>query len=430
MTSTSINELCDILQQLLIEDANDLGRESGFIQRERKLNGSSFAQSLIFGWQANPQASLEDLCQSASVCGVQISPQGLQERLNSPQAHHFLHQLLLKGIGYLVQTDSERDDLLGSFNGVYIQDSSKIELPACLHTIWQGNQEGQATLKIHTVLDYQHGSFDLTLADGRAHDSPLQTTTLPTGSLRLADLGYFNVKVFKQLNEQGVWWVSRLPARAGIWDDDRIIHAAHWLAQHTSDCVDQVVELTAQRLQCRMIAMRVPPDVASERRRRVREAAKARKKHHLKSETLALCDWTILVTNLPSAQFPPADILALQRLRWQIELLFKLWKTDLSMDHWRTQQPHQILSEVYAKLLLALIQHWFLLLGCWQQQNRSLVKATRVLRKQAFHILAALASSHHLRRVLTRILPTLARCTTAKRKTRPATFQFLARVYP
>lgn len=98
MPTTSINELCDILQQLLIEDANQLGRESGFIQRERKFNGSSFAQSLIFGWQANPQASLEDLCQSASVCGVQISPQGLQERLNSPQAHQLLHQLLLKGL--------------------------------------------------------------------------------------------------------------------------------------------------------------------------------------------------------------------------------------------------------------------------------------------------------------------------------------------
>jgi hypothetical protein len=231
MCSTSINELCDILQHLLINDANELGRASGFIQRERKLNGSSFAQSLIFGWQANPQASLEDLCQSASVCGVQISPQGLQERLNSPQAHHFLHQLLLKGIGYLVTVASKRNDLLASFNGVYIQDSSKIELPACLHTIWQGNQREQATLKIHTVLDYQYGGFDLTLAAGRDHDCPLQTTMLPQGSLRLADLGYFKVKVFKELDEQRVWWLSRLPARVGIWEEGRVLHVAHWLAR-------------------------------------------------------------------------------------------------------------------------------------------------------------------------------------------------------
>lgn len=91
------------------------------------------------------------------------------------------------------------------------------------------------------------------------------------------------------------------------------------------------------------------------RRQRVRNSAMARKNSQLKPETLALCDWTLLVTNLPVEDFTAHDILCLQRLRWQIELLFDLWKTDLSMDQWRSQQPHQILSEIYAKLLLALI---------------------------------------------------------------------------
>lgn len=430
MYSTNIDELCDILQKLLIEDARRLGRESGFIQRERKFDGASFAQSLLFGWQANPQASLEDLCQSASVCGVTISPQGLQERLNSPQANQFLHQLLLQGLSYLVQVESQREDMLAWFKGVYIQDSSRIELPTCLQGVWSGNGAQQATLKIHTVVDYQHGSIDLTLAAGRSHDCPLQTVQLPTGSLRLADLGYFKVKVFEQLNEQGVWWVSRLPARAGIWQDERVIHLAHWLAQQTQDEVDTPIELTAQRFPCRLVAFRVPPDVAEERRNRVREAAKARRKHHLKPETLALCDWTILVTNLPAEHFSPADLVCLQRLRWQIELLFKLWKSELAVDDWRSAQPYRILSEVYAKLLLALIQHWLLLLGCWHQPHRSLVKASHALRKHAFHLLAALPCASLLRRALHIVLSTLARCTVSKRKARPATFQLLERAFP
>ena len=427
---TTIPQLSQILQKLLIEDANTIGRESGFIQRQRKLSGASFAQGLVFGWQANPQASLEELCQSARVCGVEISPQGLQERLNSPQANRFLHQLLLKGVSYLVQSQSERDDLLASFAGVYIQDSSQIELPSSLHTIWQGQGTEQAMLKLQAVLDYQHGHFDLTLASGRDHDCPLQTVALPAGSLRLADLGYFKVQVFEQLNRQGVWWVSRLPARAGIWQDARVIHLADWLNQQDSAYVDKSVELTAQRLPCRLLAVRVPPEVARERRKRVRKAASKRKNSNLKPGTLTLCDWTILVTNLPSETFTPDDILCLQRLRWQIELLFKLWKSDLSLDEWRSQLPHQILSEVYAKLLLALIQHWLLLLGCWQHENRSLVKAAKVLRKHAFHILAALPDFSRLLRTLRLILPTLARCTVQKRKTRPATFQLLGRVFP
>jgi hypothetical protein len=427
---TTIPQLSQILQQLLIEDANRIGRESGFIQRQRKLSGASFAQSLIFGYQANPQASLEELCQSARVCGVEISSQGLQERLNSPQANRFLHQLLLQGVSYLVRSHSERDDLLAPFTGVYIQDSSRIELPSCLRTLWQGNSTNQATLKLHAVLDYQNGLFDLTLASGRAHDCPLQTVDLPAGSLRLADLGYFKVKVFEQLNRQGVWWVSRLPARAGIWQNDHVMHVLDWLNQQESMCIDQAVELTRQRLPCRLLAMRVPAQVAKERRKRARESAKARKKSQLKPETLALCDWTILVTNLPPEAFTPDEILSLQRLRWQIELLFKLWKTDLSIDAWRSQQPHQILTEVYAKLLLALVQHWLLLLGCWQQENRSLVKAAKALRKHAFHILAALPDFTQLLHALRLILPTLARCTVQKRKARPATFQLLERAFP
>jgi hypothetical protein len=427
---TTIPQLSQILQQLLIEDANRIGRESGFIQRQRKLSGASFAQSLIFGYQANPQASLEELCQSARVCGVEISSQGLQERLNSPQANRFLHQLLLQGVSYLVRSHSERDDLLAPFTGVYIQDSSRIELPSCLRTLWQGNSTNQATLKLHAVLDYQNGLFDLTLASGRAHDCPLQTVDLPAGSLRLADLGYFKVKVFEQLNRQGVWWVSRLPARAGIWQNDHVMHVLDWLNQQESMCIDQAVELTRQRLPCRLLAMRVPAQVAKERRKRARESAKARKKSQLKPETLALCDWTILVTNLPPEAFTLDEILSLQRLRWQIELLFKLWKTDLSIDAWRSQQPHQILTEVYAKLLLALVQHWLLLLGCWQQENRSLVKAAKALRKHAFHILAALPDFTQLLHALRLILPTLARCTVQKRKARPATFQLLERAFP
>jgi hypothetical protein len=428
--STTVAQLSNILQQLLIHDAKEMGRTSGFIQRERKLNGASFAQSLIFGWQANPKASLEELCQSVRVCGVDISPQGLQERLNSPQANQFLYQLLLQGIGYLVQGTSNRDDLLACFTGVYIQDSSKIELPSCLHTIWRGNQPQQATLKLHTVLDYQTGVFDLSLVSGRDHDCPLQTVDLPAGSLRLADLGYFKVKVFEQLNAQGVWWVSRLPARAGIWQDDKVTHVLTWLTQQASDRIDQCVEITAQRLACRIIAFRVPPSVAKERRKRVREAAKARKKSRLKPETLALCEWTILLTNLPGEHFTADDVCCLQRLRWQIELLFKLWKQDLSLDEWRSQKPYQILSEIYAKLLLALIQHWCLLLGCWSSENRSLVKACQALRKHAFHLLAVLPHFSALLQTLDLILPALTRCTVGKRKTRPATFQLLARASP
>jgi hypothetical protein len=149
--------------------------------------------------------------------------------------------------------------------------------------------------------------------------------------------------------------------------------------------------------------------------------------HSQTKETLTLCQWTILITNMPLDDLSVDDALCLLRTRWQIELLFKLWKDELAVDDWRSQQPEQILSEVYAKLLLALIQHWLFVLSCWDEPRRSLVKATRTLRKQAFHILHCLSDLQALIDCLTLICPTLTRCLIQKRKSRPATFQLLAR---
>ncbi len=176
-----------------------------------------------------------------------------------------------------------------------------------------------------------------------------------------------------------------------------------------------------QRFTARFIARRVPPQVAEGRRKRVRDAAKSRKQSQLKAETLKLCDWTLIVTNLDAEVLSVHDALRLLRLHWQIELHFRLWKQQLSLDEWRTKQPYHILSKVYAKLLLALVQHWLLVLGCWDEENASVVKAAFFLRKQSFRLLSVLHDFLALVRTLSAILPQLARCKIQKRKASSAT---------
>ena len=429
---STIHGLVHALQALLIHDADRLGRASGFIQRQRKWSGASFVQSLVFGWQANPQASLEELCQSAAICGVNISPQGLQERLNSPQAAQFLQQMLEQSLTYLVTSTGEAPLCLKQFSGVYLQDSTTIGLPASLASLWRGNgnqTSKSAGLKVQTVLNYQNGQLQLRLAAAVAHDCPLQTVDLPSGSLRLADVGYFKVKVFEELNRRTVWWLSRLPARAGIWVNNRVVNLATWLTEQCPpEGLDVDIELTAQRLRCRLIAQRVPAEVAARRREQVRAEA-ADRRHKLRSETLSLCDWTVLVTNLPIEHLAPAEALVLLRLRWQIELLFKLWKQTFALDTWRTKLPWQILTEVFAKLLLAVVQHWLLLVSCWGELDRSPFKAARVLRQHAIQLASVFTDFPSLVLTLQSLLPTFARCSIRKRKTRPATFQLLERVF-
>ena len=93
--------------------------------------------------------------------------------------------------------------------------------------------------------------------------------------------------------------------------------------------------------------------------------------------------WDVYRTTVPAALLSTTEVLARVHLRWQIELLFKLWKSHGKVDEWRSSQPWRILTEVYAKLVAMLLQHWCLLLGCWSQPERSLVKAAAIVRDHA-----------------------------------------------
>jgi hypothetical protein len=96
--------------------------------------------------------------------------------------------------------------------------------------------------------------------------------------------------------------------------------------------------------------------------------------------------------------FPEA--LVLLRERWQMELLYKLWKQDGQIDEWRTTNSWRVLCELYAKLIGLLLQHWLILLFAWHDEQRNLVKLAQVVRDTASSLMEALADIRSLRSAL------------------------------
>jgi hypothetical protein len=144
-----------------------------------------------------------------------------------------------------------------------------------------------------------------------------------------------------------------------------------------------------------------------------------------------LADWTILLTDAPAKLLSLPEALVLLRERWQMELLYKLWKQDGQVDEWRTANPWRVLCELYAKLIGLLLQHWLMLLFAWHDEQRSLVKLAHVVRDTAASLMEALSGCRSLRSALRTIQRRMSAGTQMnKRRKHPNSAQLLQRGSP
>ena len=396
---TSVCEVAHALQTVLTEDADAAAAFSGCIRRQGKFTGSSLCQTLVFGWLADPRASLSSLCQTAAACGVQVTPQGLDQRFTLELAACL--ELVLDAAVRQVITASDRSvALFTRFTAVVVRDTTTLSFPAGLTTIWPGCGNAQtagtaAAVKVGVGYDLRAGGLlGPALASGKTHDRAIaaQHPALAPGTLLLQDLGHFSTQAFAEQHAAGVEILSRLQHGTTLFTPDGTRLNLRLLLDGATRSVDRPVLVGAtERVPMRLLAVRVPQWVADQRRRRMREEA-ARRGQMVQADRLALADWTILVTTLPPDRLTLPEALVLARARWQIELLFKLWKQRGLVDEWRSQKEDRILCEVYAKLLGLIIQHWLLLVGPWQDCACSLTKAAAAIRLAALHLVWSLGS--------------------------------------
>lgn len=431
-----LSRVAQAMQTILTTVANTLGRESGFIRRQRKMSGQTYAQTLVLGWLQNPEATLEQLCQTAATLGIAIAPQSLDERF-SHASSQFMEQLLVAAVEEVIATEPVAIPLLRRFNGVYLQDSTILSLPEALKEIWVGcggsePEKTASAVKLQVRLEILKGALmGPILQHGKDSDRSgfHKSPSLPQGALRLTDLGYFNLSDLKQLNEDNVYWLTRVKSQCDFYDEKmKRWDLAQFLKSNRGDRVEIPILLgVKKRLACRLLACRVSDEVANERRRRIREYG--RKKGVTPTQkTLFLAGWTLLVTNVETDRLSLKEALVLMRTRWQMELLFKLWKTYGKVSESRSQKPWRILTEVSAKLLGMVIQHGIFLTSCWHYPNRSLMKASATVRTHASSL--AMGWTVGTMERLVEVLQTIGRCLASgcrlnRRRKHPNTYQLL-----
>lgn len=427
-----IAEMSETVKQFFTEDAEQTARETAFVQRASKMTGSRWLQMWGLGLLDTPQSALSNLAEwCEEQFGLHITAQGIDDRVQTA-AVTFFKAMFNLALSVFRQTVQIPIRMLTQFPAVNLFDSTGISLPACLAEEFPGSggDASPAGLKLHLVVDFLTGACKaIDLTDGLHPDQAYARflDAIEPNSLNLFDRGYFTLKRLKGSIEKNAYFVCRLLHGTGLYDEhgDKInlLRLLRGEERKAFECWMQVG--TDTRLRLRVCCFRAPEDVASRRRRNARKAA-AKKGTQPSKESLELMGWTILLTNTTASMIPLTLIALLYTLRWQIELIFKQWKSRAKVHEISGFRTERVLVELYAKLI-GLVLFQFLVMPLRAKNiDLSPAKAFDRFARKSRALATALRSGRHLQHWLSHLHQKLLKwATREKRKNRLSTVNML-----
>ena len=108
---------------------------------------------------------------------------------------------------------------------------------------------------------------------------------------------------------------------------------------------------------------------------------------------MELQGWVIFITNIPANVLSAQQVSLVYRLRWQIEIIFKLWKSDAGLAEIGAWRLERVLCQLYARLIALVVFHW--LSSPWRfgiNYELSLPVAYRLLQKYAYALVDVVLS--------------------------------------
>jgi hypothetical protein len=430
-----ISKTASLLQSALGPTLDLIGRQTGLIQRQRKFSGASLLKMVVLTVMKSPNATTDDFVATAAQLGVMVSPEAVEKRFTETLVAH-LKAGLNHVLGHVFSANPVAIPLLEKFTAVDIGDSSTVTVPDEYEAEFPGcggkTGSGKAAVKIQLAWEQRGGRMTaLEVTPGRHSDAKSVALEGPVapGSLTIRDLGYFCLKRFRSIGDQGAYWISRWQQGTSICDAGGVPRdlRAFLHKQPAGAAVDVSVLLgTAERLPCRLIALRVPQEVANRRRQAAYEKAQKHGRAPAQ-DSLDMCGWTVFVTNCPADLLTWKEVVVLYRTRWQIELMFKLWKSHNHLAAYRdTWTSVERMALFWAKLIGVVLQHWLLLTSNLVDPSRSPWKAARVVRDWTVALIRAWDNAEELIRTLEDMVLTIGRIAQRKRQSkRPSQFQLL-----
>jgi hypothetical protein len=218
-----------------------------------------------------------------------------------------------------------------------------------------------ADWRLHASYDLSTGTVDaVELTDGRGGEH-LGRVPLAKGDLVVADRGYAHEARIRETLEIGADVLVRIGHRAvpladangEAFDPMKFATRRRSRAGRPPRVEGVVVYLRSDKQRVRpmrLVVVRKSVDATTRAQTTIHREAQ-RKGKQPTARTLAAARFAFLLTSIPASEADDATMAELYRLRWQIELAFKRWKSLLGIDQLRADDPNLARAYIYAKLI-------------------------------------------------------------------------------
>ncbi len=332
-------------------DLDELARETKALLRRRGIGDA--ATLLRLALMVGPGGlSLRGASSWAELQGIAtLTDPSLSNRLQG--SNDFLREIVAR----LLATKTAGLNQRWPGRCLRLADGTSLTEPGGVGTDW----------RLHAVYDLGRGGFShLELTDGHGAEA-LDKGAAIDGEIRVADRNYGQAKAIRRfvdsVCESGkadyvvrLRW-SALSLRSQDGSPFNLIDHLN-----TLPVTDEVSEVTVliedgskqPALQARIVIARKPREAAEIERVRLQRGSKRRGKT-IDSRSLIAAGYMILATSLDAEAYPASEVLAMYRLRWQVELAFKRLKSILHLDRLPSTTAKGAKTWIYAHLILALL---------------------------------------------------------------------------
>ncbi|PEQ28341.1 IS4 family transposase [Bacillus thuringiensis] len=355
----------------------ELGKELGFVKRKRKFSGNELAAICIWVSQRTASDSLVRLCsQLHAATGTLMSPEGLNKRFDKKAVKFLKYIFSVLWKSKLCKTSAISSAALMYFQRIRILDATIFQVPKHLAHAYPGSGGCAQTagIKIQLEYDLHSGQFlNFQVGPGKNNDKTFGTeclVTLRPGDLCIRDLGYFSLEDLDQMDQRGVYYISRLKLNHTVYMKNPspeyfrngtvkkqsqyiqvdLEHLMNTLKPGQTYEIKEAYIGKEQKLFARVVIYRLTEKQLQERRTK-QSYTESKKGITYSEKSKRLTGINIYVTNTPWEIVPMEQIHDFYSLRWQIEIIFKTWKSLFQIHHWQNIKQERLECHVYGKLI-------------------------------------------------------------------------------